>query len=63
MLRRGRSTTSDVSVLSYRLAQGPTYAAVDEFRIKIHGKQAHGAYPQLGVDPIVTAAQAFTIAT
>jgi amidohydrolase len=36
---------------------GPTYAAVDHFIVTLHGKQAHGAYPHLGVDPIVMAAQ------
>jgi amidohydrolase len=48
----------DVPVGQVGYTEGPTYAAVDEFRIKIHGKQAHGAYPNLGVDPVVTAAQA-----
>jgi amidohydrolase len=37
---------------------GPTMAAVDQFRIRIKGKQAHGAYPHLSVDPIVTGAEA-----
>src|SRR4051812_11649417 len=37
---------------------GPTMAAVDQFRIKIKGKQAHGAYPHLSVDPVVTGAEA-----
>ncbi|HYG63976.1 MAG TPA: amidohydrolase [Thermoanaerobaculia bacterium] len=37
---------------------GPTMAAVDQFVIKIKGRQAHGAYPHLSVDPVVTAAQA-----
>lgn len=32
-------------------------AAVDDFRITIKGKQAHGSAPWLGVDPVVTAAQ------
>jgi len=36
---------------------GPTYAAVDQFRIKIHGKQAHGAYPHQSIDPIVTGSE------
>lgn len=39
---------------------GPTYAAVDHFEIKVRGKQSHGAYPHLGVDPIVIAAQVVT---
>jgi amidohydrolase len=37
---------------------GPTMAAVDQFRIRIKGKQSHGAYPHLSVDPIVTGAEA-----
>jgi amidohydrolase len=41
-------------------AAGPTYAAVDHFVITLHGKQAHGAYPHLGIDPIVMAAEAIT---
>jgi amidohydrolase len=32
-------------------------AAVDDFRITLTGKQAHGSAPWLGVDPIVTASQ------
>ena len=36
---------------------GPALAAVDHFRIEIHGKQAHGAQPQESVDPIVIASQ------
>ena len=44
-----------VGQIKYR--PGGTMAAVDFFRIKVRGKQTHGAYPWLGVDPIVTAAQ------
>src|SRR5690606_34217437 len=32
-------------------------AATNTFTITVHGKQAHGSTPWLGVDPIVTAAQ------
>lgn len=32
-------------------------AAVDSLVIKVEGKQTHGAYPWLGVDPVVAAAQ------
>jgi amidohydrolase len=32
-------------------------AAVDSFKIEVRGKQTHGAYPWLGVDPIVVASQ------
>jgi len=40
------------------VAPGPVYAAVDRFRVTLHGKQSHGAHPEEGVDPIVMAAQA-----
>lgn len=32
-------------------------AAVDSLKIKVTGKQTHGAYPWLGVDPIVVSSQ------
>lgn len=37
---------------------GPVWASSDRFLIEINGKQSHGAYPQLGIDPVVTAAHA-----
>ncbi len=37
---------------------GPAFAAVDHFIVEIRGKQSHGAYPHLGVDPVVMASQA-----
>ncbi len=37
------------------LIPGGALAAVDRFRVVVHGKQAHGAHPQEGVDPIVAA--------
>ena len=39
------------------LAAGPRYASVDDFKIVVHGVQAHGASPWMGVDSIVVAAQ------
>jgi amidohydrolase len=36
---------------------GGMMAAVDSLRIKVRGRQTHGAYPWLGVDPIVVASQ------
>ncbi|MCP4727662.1 MAG: amidohydrolase, partial [bacterium] len=36
-------------------AVGPAMAAVDRFRIRVKGKQAHGAAPENSIDPIVTA--------
>ncbi len=47
----------DLTVGQIGFNPGPTMAAVDQFRIKIHGKQAHGAYPNLGIDPIVTGSE------
>ena len=44
-----------VQTISYR--SGAELAAVDSFKIVVHGKQTHGAYPWLGVDPIVVASQ------
>jgi len=44
-----------VGEIAYR--PGSMMAAVDSFKIVVHGKQTHGAYPWLGIDPIVVAAQ------
>ncbi|MCC2618230.1 amidohydrolase [Aestuariibacter halophilus] len=49
------SANTDVGKVRYR--EGGTMAAVDPFKVVIKGKQAHGAYPWLSVDPITTAAQ------
>ncbi|GAB5382329.1 MAG: M20 family metallopeptidase [Aliiglaciecola sp.] len=49
------SSNTDVGKVRYR--EGGVMAAVDPFKIVIKGKQAHGAYPWLSVDPITTAAQ------
>ncbi|WP_282742933.1 amidohydrolase [Flavobacterium sp. XS2P24] len=46
---------TEVGTIKYR-PKG-TMAASDWFKIKIMGKQTHGAYPWLGIDPIVTASQ------
>ncbi|MCU1286194.1 MAG: amidohydrolase [Acidobacteriales bacterium] len=45
-----------VGQLSY--TPGAMMASSDHFILNIHGKQAHGAHPELGVDAIVVAAQA-----
>ena len=39
---------------------GPTFASSDRFDIIISGTQSHGAWPHLGADPVVMAAQAIT---
>lgn len=37
---------------------GPVLAACDSFEITIHGTGSHGAFPELGVDPLVLASHA-----
>ncbi|HEX9161081.1 MAG TPA: amidohydrolase [Thermoanaerobaculia bacterium] len=44
-----------VGQIAYR--PGGAMAAVDTLRITVRGRQTHGAYPWLGVDPIVVASQ------
>ncbi len=36
---------------------GSSTSAADQFRIVVHGKQTHGAFPSAGVDPIVIGSQ------
>ena len=50
--------TLDVGQIRYTL--GATNASDDNFRIEFHGKQAHAAFPQEAVDPVVMAAEAVT---
>lgn len=49
------NSMTEVGTVKYR--PGATMAAVDQYAIKIKGKQTHGANPWAGVDPIVTASQ------
>jgi len=49
------NSQTEVGTIKYR--PGATMAAVDQFMIKVKGKQTHGASPWSGVDPIVTASQ------
>ncbi len=53
----GLHVTSNMNtgVAAYRT--GPMMAAVDDFELKVIGKQAHGSRPWSGIDPIVTSAQ------
>ncbi|MCA9311438.1 MAG: amidohydrolase [Phycisphaerales bacterium] len=39
---------------------GPLLAATDEFTITVRGKGCHAAYPHLGLDPVVIAAEMVT---
>jgi len=49
------SSQTPVGVIGYR--PGGIMASVDDFRIRVHGKQVHGSTPWNGVDPIVVSAQ------
>ena len=46
---------SDLGLIEYK--PEATMAGVDQLDIKVNGKQAHGAYPWAGVDPIVISSQ------
>jgi amidohydrolase len=46
---------TDIGIVKYKT--GGILAAVDPFEIIIRGESAHGAFPWLGIDPIVTSAQ------
>lgn len=46
----------DLQVGEVGYSAGPAFAASDQFSLTIKGRPAHGAYPQLARDPIVTAA-------
>ena len=54
----GLHTLAAMEVGKVGFTVGPALAAVDQFIIKIRGKQGHGASPHLSIDPIVMAAQA-----
>lgn len=45
----------EVGTVGYTI--GPAMAAVDHFIIKVRGKQAHGARPEEGIDPVVMASE------
>src|SRR5881394_1782859 len=53
----GLHVTSRYPVQTIAYRSGSMMAAVDSFKVVVHGKQTHGAYPWLGVDPIVVASQ------
>jgi amidohydrolase len=48
--------TLDVGQIRYSL--GPTDASDANFSIEFHGRQAHAAFPQESVDPVIMAAEA-----
>ncbi|MBD8490216.1 amidohydrolase [Echinicola sp. CAU 1574] len=49
------NSQTEVGKIKYR--SGPAMAAVDNLKLTVNGRQAHGAYPWSSVDPIVTSAQ------
>lgn len=49
-----------LKVGSIGLKYGKMSAASDTFKIIIHGRSAHGAYPHLGIDAIAASAQVIT---
>ena len=53
----GLHAFSEMPVGEIGYSEGPAFSAADTWEVKITGKQAHGARPELSVDPIVTAAQ------
>jgi len=53
----GLHALSEMAVGDIGYSEGPALSAADTWEVKIIGKQAHGARPELSIDPIVTAAQ------
>ena len=49
------SSQLEVGKITYR--PGGTYASVNDLKITVKGKSAHGAYPWSSIDPIVVSAQ------
>jgi amidohydrolase len=54
----GLHVNAQAEVGQIKYTPGPTMAAADSFRIVVKGTPAHGARPELAVDPIVVASQA-----
>ena len=53
----GLHTDPRIPVGKVSLTSGPNNASVDWFRITVHGKGAHIAYPQSGIDALYVASQ------
>ncbi|MGH7783189.1 MAG: amidohydrolase [Candidatus Binatia bacterium] len=49
---------TEIGKIGYK--PGAAMASSDWFSIKVKGKQTHGAYPWLGIDPIAVATQIYT---
>lgn len=52
------NSATEIGTIKYK--SGAEMAASDWFTIKIKGRQAHGAYPWQGIDPIAVATQIYT---
>lgn len=52
------SAALPIGTIAYK--PGAAMASSDWFTIKVRGRQSHGAYPWLGVDPIAVATQIYT---
>ncbi len=50
----------DLAVGAIGYSSGPAFAATDHFILTVKGEQTHGAYPHLGKDPVVMAAEIVT---
>jgi amidohydrolase len=53
----GLHAFSEMAVGDIGYSVGPALSASDTWEVKITGRQAHGARPDLSIDPVVTAAQ------
>jgi amidohydrolase len=53
----GLHAFSEMAVGEIGYSEGPALSAADTWEVKIVGRQAHGARPELAIDPVVTAAQ------
>lgn len=53
----GLHAFSEMAVGDIGYSEGPALSAADTWEVKIVGKQAHGARPELSIDPVVTAAE------
>ncbi len=52
------NSQTEAGTIKYK--SGAVMASSDWFQIKVKGRQTHGAYPWLGVDPIAVATQIYT---
>lgn len=56
----GLHTDPSLEVGQLGYVVGPIMASSDQFRIRVQGKQSHGAAPEKSVDPVVMASQLVT---